>query len=558
MDIDDRAVRYVGDDWQFEVYLKTSDGSAFNLNGYTPIGKLFQSGPQGVDADLTLGNERIEIVGVRADGRVRLHIERELTERVRAELDGSLATTPRVVLELFDPAGLLQLVRIIPILPLSKRLTSVLQLPSSIEVVVGQQGPAGANGLVHSVNGKVESDPVLGAHDVGAFTQAEVTSAIATGVATRQPVDATLTALSAVSTLADRLVYASGVDAFSTTTLTPFARAILDDADAATVRTTIGAEAEANKAQANGYAGLDGTGKVPTAQLPASVLGAISYQGAWNATTNSPAIPAAASGNKGWYYKVSVDGTTAISGISDWQIGDWIISNGAAWDKIDNTDQVVSVAGLAGTITSAALKSALAVVLADISDASANGRSLLAAASYAAMKTLLALANVDNTSDATKNAAAVTLTNKTISGAANTLTNIDLATSVTGKLPLASLPILQVLQGCTKGQIGANSYAYLGTNGSDIAPYDVGFTINRAGTLTVDVATDATPGPGQTYTYEIYKNNAPTGITATQVNGSFSASLGAVSVNPLDMVAVGIITGSTANPARIRMKGEVT
>ena len=40
------------------------------------------------------------------------------------------------------------------------------------------------------------------------------------------------------------------------------------------------------------------------------------------------------------------------------------------------------------------------------------------------VKTMLALNNVDNTSDATKNSATATLTNKTISGANNTITNI--------------------------------------------------------------------------------------------------------------------------------------
>lgn len=48
------------------------------------------------------------------------------------------------------------------------------------------------------------------------------------------------------------------------------------------------------------------------------------------------------------------------------------------------------------------------------------------------------LGNVDNTSDATKNAAAVTLTNKTISGASNTITNVSLTTAVTGTLPIGN------------------------------------------------------------------------------------------------------------------------
>lgn len=113
------------------------------------------------------------------------------------------------------------------------------------------------------------------------------------------------------------------------------------------------------KGQANGYAALGPDGKVPGAQLPAALFGALSYQGVWNASTNSPTIPAAAAGNKGYFYKVSVAGTTTVSGINDWQVGDWIVSNGASWDKVDNTDQVLSVAGLQGAIGAVALASAL-------------------------------------------------------------------------------------------------------------------------------------------------------------------------------------------------------
>lgn len=122
----------------------------------------------------------------------------------------------------------------------------------------------------------------------------------------------------------------------------------------------------AAKGQANGYASLGSDGKVPAAQLPSTVFGALSYQGAWNASTNSPTIPAANAGNKGHYYKVSAAGTTTVSGINDWEVGDWIVSNGTTWDKIDNTDQVLSVAGLRGAITAAALKTALAIAVADI------------------------------------------------------------------------------------------------------------------------------------------------------------------------------------------------
>lgn len=116
---------------------------------------------------------------------------------------------------------------------------------------------------------------------------------------------------------------------------------------------------------ANGYASLGSDGKVPTEQLPAALFGALNWQGTWNANTNTPTIPAAAPANKGHYYKVATAGTTSVGGFNDWQVGDWVVSNGTSWDKIDNTDQVVSVAGQVGVISAAALKTALAINLID-------------------------------------------------------------------------------------------------------------------------------------------------------------------------------------------------
>lgn len=118
---------------------------------------------------------------------------------------------------------------------------------------------------------------------------------------------------------------------------------------------------------ASGLATLDATGKLSSAQVPDSLLGALKYKGVWNASTNSPVIPAAAAGNLGWYYVVQTAGVTSVGGVAEWQIGDWLVSNGTAWNKLDNTDQVISVAGLQGPISAASLKAALALGISDVS-----------------------------------------------------------------------------------------------------------------------------------------------------------------------------------------------
>ena len=82
----------------------------------------------------------------------------------------------------------------------------------------------------------------------------------------------------------------------------------------------------------------------------ASVAGGLSYQGTWNASTNTPTL-ASGVGVNGYYYITATAGSTNLDGITDWQIGDWLLFNGANWQKIDQSNLVISVAGRTGAVT---------------------------------------------------------------------------------------------------------------------------------------------------------------------------------------------------------------
>lgn len=69
----------------------------------------------------------------------------------------------------------------------------------------------------------------------------------------------------------------------------------------------------------------------------APMLSNSAYQGTWNATSNTPSITtgSATSLNIGYFYIVATAGTTAVDGLSSWNVGDIIYSNGSKWLLMD-------------------------------------------------------------------------------------------------------------------------------------------------------------------------------------------------------------------------------
>jgi hypothetical protein len=164
-----------------------------------------------------------------------------------------------------------------------------------------------------------------------------------------------------------------------------------------------------DKAAANGVATLDAGGKVPLAQTNDALLGSVNYQGNYNATTNAPALPTA-TGNKGKYYVVATGGTT--QGLT-FVAGDWIISNGVLWQKVDNNNAVASVAGRTGAV--------------------------------ALTKTDVGLANVDNTSDLLK-----PLSTAASNGLAGKISTVGINQLLQGQLSIksgdATTPVIKQLE----------------------------------------------------------------------------------------------------------------
>lgn len=105
---------------------------------------------------------------------------------------------------------------------------------------------------------------------------------------------------------------------------------------------------------AGGVAGLDASGKVPVANLPAGLVGAMIYQGSYNAYNDSPTLPDPTTCN-GYYWIVDSNqynnsGSTYIAGLN-LKINDWVVSNGTSYQKIDNQQNITSVFGRTGAVT---------------------------------------------------------------------------------------------------------------------------------------------------------------------------------------------------------------
>lgn len=137
-------------------------------------------------------------------------------------------------------------------------------------------------------------------------------------------------------------------------------------------------QGKALKGLIDGKADLE-NGKVPLSQLPDIIMGQVMFGGIITSADSSGIATITPTSNFLTKYKLTgetisvsindvatyegvyfiVQGNnwndTTVLGIAKVNAGDWILSTGESWSKIDNTDAVASVAGLMGVITASDL-----------------------------------------------------------------------------------------------------------------------------------------------------------------------------------------------------------
>ena len=302
--------------------------------------------------------------------------------------------------------------------------------------------------------------------------------------------------------------------------------------------TGLGSAALLTAGAAGGVATLDGGGTVPTAQLPAAVLGALKYQGTWNATTNVPTLTSSV-GTQGYYYVVATAGTTNLDGIASWAIGDWAIFGTATWQKIDNTDAVTSVNGYTGTVSLAYADLAGAIptwnqnTTGNAATVTTNANLTGGVTSVGNAATVITNANL--TGEATSTGNAVTLTNSAVIGKV-----ITGYTSGAGTVA-ATDTLLQAIQKLNGNTAAIAGGAALSNDTATATPLYPIFAAATTGTPSTVYTSNSnylyTPSTGALQAKEVvasnalFANNLTVGSNYTIPTGYSASSIGPITVS---------------------------
>jgi hypothetical protein len=128
---------------------------------------------------------------------------------------------------------------------LARNGSGVYSLPAGSTVSNGDTSDASdLNAPLADIEADLNTPRPVVAGGTGASTAADARTNLGLVIGTNvQAYNAALASIAGLTTAADRMIYTTASNVYAVATLSSFARTILDDADAATVRATIGAQA---------------------------------------------------------------------------------------------------------------------------------------------------------------------------------------------------------------------------------------------------------------------------------------------------------------------------
>ena len=213
--------------------------------------------------------------------------------------------------------------------------------------------------------------------------------------------------------------------------------------------------------------------------------GGVVYQGTWNASTNSPTLTSG-TGTKGYYYVVSVAGSTNLDGETLWGVGDWAVFNGTIWQKVDGGDTgnvtsitVTSLTGYMYANNTSPVTASLTIPNSGLSNSSA----IIGNTTVTLGSTVTSLGNVTLT-NTTVSSVATTFPNNFLGNSSSTIGNTAVTLgSTVSSLGNVSLPNVTI----TSGSINVTSTNINATTAATATYGTASLPLQPAGFISVDL-----------------------------------------------------------------------
>ena len=304
------------------------------------------------------------------------------------------------------------------------------------------------------------------------------------------------------------------------------------------------------KGVATGVATLGVDGRLTTEQIPSSLTGAITFQGGWNAATNTPTL-SNGTGVTGYQYIVTVGGDRNLgAGNVVYASGDTVTYGANVWNRVSGSSPISSISGnlhmQVGPTTGAVVIGINATPNATAStvvsrDASGNFQANTITATLAGQATSAVTAATVTAGTQSAITAVGTLTSLAVTGNV-TAGNV---TSTTGTITAATGQFTNINSSLTAANINIATLQTQVYANANVAAYLTTATINTTGNITAGNVI-ATAHYGNVVGKATQLATAGTTAIGTFLAGKLSAATGSVPKNSVATVTY-TITGLTTN-----------